>query len=565
MATSANIVCGICDAQHITKCANHWCPECDEGLCDECEKHHSISKGTRKHGIIPTDDYKKLPPDILSIGHHCREHEKKFQNYCPHHEKLCCPTCISTEHRKCVGLLDLDEVVKTSKTSVLIDNLEKSLEEIAVNINKIIIDRTENFEKIKEERHGFHNQIKQVRDKINTHLDKLEQQIINDLLSEERKIKSEIETLLRKLSEKKTIVHDLQNSIDAMKKHASDLQTFLASKKLEECAMSEEKYLQSIMNDSNTLKCMNLKCSISDNIMNISDIQSFGSISTDVNPSTAVLTLEKEKQAQILHQTIIANKSIDKLQVTKIRQFKVPCISGITGHTVCPNGDMVFVDNNDGKRLLIMDSMGNLRREISVPSIQPYDVASIDNNTVAVTTWFQNNIYVVDINSGTIKASISGEFCGGITRRGNTLICCVRSNELKAVDLSDNVVSALIPEIPINCQTYVTTSSDNIFVPYHPNNTVTCYKMNGDKEWQYSNRSMVRTPLGVSEDKYNNVYVSSNGNNSVVLISPDGKQARTILGKEDGIVSPYCVHFDHTKNNLLVTCHKGDAFLYNIS
>ncbi|CAG2198910.1 unnamed protein product [Mytilus edulis] len=171
MTTSTNIVCGICDAQHITKCANHWCPECDEGLCYDCEKHHSISKASRKH-----------------------------------------------EHRKCVGLLDLDEVVKTLKTSVLIDNLEKSLQEIATNINKIITDRTENLKNIKAERQGFHNQIKQVRDKINTHLDKIEQQIISDLLSEERKIKSEIESLIDKLSEKIINIQDLRNNIDATKK-----------------------------------------------------------------------------------------------------------------------------------------------------------------------------------------------------------------------------------------------------------------------------------------------------------------------------------------------------------
>ncbi|CAG2198911.1 unnamed protein product [Mytilus edulis] len=561
MATSTNIVCGICEAQHITKCADHWCPECDEGLCNHCEKHHSISKGTQKHGVIPTEDYKKLPPDILSIGHHCQEHEKKFQNYCPHHEKLCCPSCISTEHRKCVGFLDLDEIIKTSKTSVLIQYLEKSYKDIATNINNIIIDRKGNLAKIREQRHGFHTEIKQVRVKINTHLDKLEQQIISDLLSEERKIETQIETLLNQLSEKIATVHDLQNNIVAIKNHASDLQTFLARKRLEECAMSEEKYLQSIMNDSNSLKCVKLKCSISDNIMNILDIKSFGSISTDVNPSTVVLTLRKEKQAQILHQTIIANKSIENLQVTKIRQFKVPCKSGITGFTFCPNGDMVFVDYNDGRRLLIMDSMGNFRREISLPSIQPYDVTSIDENTVAVTTWLKNGIHVVDINSGTIKACISGNFCGGITRRGNTLICCVLSNEITTVDLRDNAVSALIPEVPIYRETYVTTSSDKIFVTHYTNNTVTCYKMNGDKEWLYHNQSMVNKPLGIYVDKYNNVYVSSFGNHSVVLISPDGKKVRKILGKEDGIVSPYCVHYNQNQNNLLVTCFHGNAFL----
>jgi hypothetical protein len=42
MATSRNTLCGICEAQHITKYADQWCPECDEGLCSDCENHFLI-------------------------------------------------------------------------------------------------------------------------------------------------------------------------------------------------------------------------------------------------------------------------------------------------------------------------------------------------------------------------------------------------------------------------------------------------------------------------------------------------------------------------------------------
>ena len=59
MATSRNILCGTCEAQHITKHADRWCPECDEGLCSECEnKVHKIAKATSNHGVLPI---KKLP------------------------------------------------------------------------------------------------------------------------------------------------------------------------------------------------------------------------------------------------------------------------------------------------------------------------------------------------------------------------------------------------------------------------------------------------------------------------------------------------------------------------
>jgi hypothetical protein len=60
MATSRNVLCGICEAQHITKYADQWCFECDEGLCSDCENHHNISKSSRNHGVISIDNYHKL-------------------------------------------------------------------------------------------------------------------------------------------------------------------------------------------------------------------------------------------------------------------------------------------------------------------------------------------------------------------------------------------------------------------------------------------------------------------------------------------------------------------------
>jgi hypothetical protein len=52
--------------RHITKYADQWCLECDEGLCSECEnKVHKISKVTRNHGIISIENYYKWPPSIF--------------------------------------------------------------------------------------------------------------------------------------------------------------------------------------------------------------------------------------------------------------------------------------------------------------------------------------------------------------------------------------------------------------------------------------------------------------------------------------------------------------------
>ena len=48
------------------------------------------------------------------------------------------------------------------------------------------------------------------------------------------------------------------------------------------------------------------------------------------------------------------------------------------------------------------------------------------------------------------------------------------------------------------------------------------------------------------------LHVVSKGKYSVVVISPDGKRCRTVLGKSDGINNPNAIHFDKVKSNLVV-------------
>ena len=174
MATSRKILCGICEGQHITKYADQWCLECEEGLCSDCEKHHKISKATRNHRIISVEDYYKLPSSISEIGNHCDYHDMKYTHFCQHHDIPCCPDCISTNHKDCVGLLSIREIIQTSKTSTLIDNIEQSLTDIKYNIDKVTKNWQHNLLGIRQQRQMYQDQIKQMRVKINSYLDTLD-------------------------------------------------------------------------------------------------------------------------------------------------------------------------------------------------------------------------------------------------------------------------------------------------------------------------------------------------------------------------------------------------------
>ncbi|VDI41073.1 Hypothetical predicted protein [Mytilus galloprovincialis] len=87
--------------------------------------------------------------------------------------------------------------------------------------------------------------------------------------------------------------------------------------------------------------------------------------------------------------------------------------------------------------------------------------------------------------------------------------------------------------------------------------------MPGVKIWEYKDQ-FIRFPRGISVDKDSNVYIASSGNNSIVVLLWDGKQARTLLGEDDGIMNPFGLAFDVKNENLLVANYREPA-LYKIS
>ena len=569
MATFGDILCGICEAKHITKHADHWCSECDEGLCADCETDfHKISKATRNHGIISIENYKKLPSCISEIGHHCKDHDMKYKLFCQIHDKPCCPDCISTNHKDCVGLLSIREIIKTSKTSTLIDDIEQSLTNIKYNIDNVIKNREQNLSEIRQQRQIFHDQVKQMRVKINSHLDTLEQNILKELDDAEDKIKSKIDNLLKQLSEESKTVDGIQSGITAIKEYASDLQTFLGSKVIGEEVMKEEKYIMALSEDG-CLQQLNLKYSMDKKIKDImSTMTSFGSISIETSSPSVVIKTMKSKQAQIM--SVIqppSVKSINDIKLTLHNTFDIPKgknIITITGCIVCPNDTMILMNcYYYNRRLVILNDDGTLDKVIPCSIDYPFDVTYLDDRTVAVSSYTGIEIINIDTNETERRINTS-QRCFGITYHHGVLLWCEYSSGIQMMKLSDGRVTTLVKQSNLPSDSYITTCREKIYQTNPNTNTVTCYTIKGDKLWEFKDESLLKYPRGVTVDNYDNVYVTSCRSNSVVVLEPGGNQGRQILNSDDGLKDPKGIYFDKSKNSLMVVNSSGPCFLYQM-
>ena len=563
---TGDILCGICESQHITKCAGHWCPECEEGLCSECQKHHSLSKASRTHGIISIENYKKLPQSISEIVHNCKDHEMKVTIYCPKHDTICCPICISTNHKNCVNLMAIPELIKTAKTSSIIATMEQSLRDMKHNIDIAVKDREGNLSSIRKQRQHYSDDIKQIRVKINSHLDTIEQRIMGELIDVEENIKLQIKNLLTELSKRSDTINEIQGTLLALTQYASDLQTFLGSKSIEVEVEKQERFVESLSEDG-SLKQLNIKCSIDNKILDLmSTLTTFASVAIETGPQTAALKTEKSKQAQIM--SVVEPPSLLSINDIKLTLYsniniKKEISNTSTGCVICPNGKMVLADRNS-KKLVILNNDGTLDKKITCSPYDPHDVTLIDDSTVAVST--SNDIRIINIDTKRTERVINTTgMCYGIEYHNGTLLLCEESRGLIKMELSDGRITTLVEDAKLPDQSFVTTFGDKIFQTNHKHNSVTCYAKNGEKLWEFQNGSVLRQPLGVAVDNNCNIYVTSGNYKKVIVLSPDGKLWRQLLDPKDGMRCPYAIYIDKTTNNILITSYDDRAFLYHIS
>ncbi|CAG2249040.1 unnamed protein product [Mytilus edulis] len=302
---------------------------------------------------------------------------------------------------------------------------------------------------------------------------------------------------------------------------------------------------------------------IDDKIIDIlSNITSFGSIKIEKSKSPIIIGVGHEKQAQFFTAVPPRSKSIDDITASLIGEFSVlgkssSCIAGLS---VFPDGRMIIAVYNK-KRLVIVHSNGTSDCEVPLSPLQPFDVTCIDDKTVAVTTLQIDKLVIVDMNNKQVTNTIKTGTCRGLTYRHGQLFYCECGKGIQAINISNNKVITIVEDDTIKTDwSYITTSGENIYYT-GSGSTVKCYSIRGEKRWEVKDESILSNPTGISVDQQGIVYVISN--NSVVLISGDGKNSRTLLTAKDGIPVSLGIRL-HT-NKLNIVSFTGQVLQFNIA
>ncbi|XP_063435945.1 uncharacterized protein LOC134716863 [Mytilus trossulus] len=364
-----------------------------------------------------------------------------------------------------------------------------------------------------------------------------------------------MEELLGKLTENSENMNAMENNILAIKEYASDLQAFLGSKMIETEIHKYETFMQSIIDDG-SLRKMDINCKIEDKIIDVlSTVTSLGSISIESSTPLVVLKTGKEIQAQTK-----SVASINDITMTLQSKFQ---FNHITGIVFSFTGEAILVQCGY-QRLLIFREDGTLTNEIPLSTANPVDITCIDDKTVTVSFPYSQQIQTIKVSTNTVERTIkTAGFCYGLCYSSGYLLYCDTGRGIQKVNMSDNCSSTLVKDNALSEWSYVVAYKNKIVYTNSSHHTVTCCSLAGEKMWEYKDQ-LVRSPRGISVDKDSNVYIASSGNNSIIVLSSDGKKARKLLGNDNGICQPFGLALDVKKENLLVANFYEPA-LYRLS
>ncbi|XP_052065248.1 uncharacterized protein LOC127705039 [Mytilus californianus] len=559
MASSANI-CGICDLRNISKPSTVWCPECDEGLCNSCQEHHSLSKATRQHSILPIAEYRKLPSDIIQISQSCCKHDEKLILYCKDHENPCCGKCVVETHKHCKEIVSLDDIMKNAKNSVSFHETEATLTELIENIRKIRNAHKENLADLSKKRKAIELEIQQTRLLIDKHLDKIQKNLVDEIHGAGDKESEKIRLSIKTLDEMEQSLSEYQLKIVNVKKYASDIQAFMAIKKIETDVAKEEECLLSYVPEEK-MNNVTISCKLSEPIQAfLGNTQTFGEVVIETTPRRFTLSHKKSMQAQMMIPTI-QSMSIENM-TTRLHQRVNTESKNVRGCCILPNKNMVFACY-DQKSLTFLQSDGSKDAVVKLPAA--VDLAYIEAyDSIAVTSSIENEKYIriIDLHNKKIKNISVNTKNFGIAAVQDSLVYCTNSNNIRMISLRNELVKNIV-YADISTFAYVETFQDLIYYTNTNTDDVTCCDMKGTVKWKFAFQNMTMIPLGITIDNTGNVYVTT-GNNNVIVISPDGKRYKELLSSRDDLRNPIALYFDRRTNKLLVSNRSRDAVIYDI-
>ncbi|WAR04884.1 hypothetical protein MAR_020253, partial [Mya arenaria] len=168
--------CSKCEEHDLTTEAQHYCPECEDYLCDKCVKLHNEYHS--KHTVFEREDIQMWEGFPIRS---CDQHGNKLEVHCNDHQELCCSVCVALNHRQCISISYLPNLAKSFLKTADLKQLSAAMEKMRSRLDELKNARRKDHASLKYSYKHIIAVIKAFRKEINTILDQLEKQTVKQL------------------------------------------------------------------------------------------------------------------------------------------------------------------------------------------------------------------------------------------------------------------------------------------------------------------------------------------------------------------------------------------------
>ncbi|CAC5420765.1 unnamed protein product [Mytilus coruscus] len=237
----------------------------------------------------------------------------------------------------------------------------------------------------------------------------------------------------------------------------------------------------------------------------------------------------------------------------------------LRGCTILPSGKLVFSDYGNKRLLLFLRKDTNIKLERVIPlKGNPFCITATGGEKIAITFQDLKCLHILDLNSNSVCLELS--FCApctGISYCKDKLAVRVEGEGFFIIDPNSGKTTQkiLVDGNHIPC---VSLYDNRVYYANWKTGKVSCCEIGGRQLWEFKN-VILQSPNGIATDSFGNVFISGYSSNNVLIISRDGLSAKQISPTDGSLHLPLGIHYNTTRDEILVTSAAGYAVLYSVT
>lgn len=549
-------VCGECKKTNKKYVPVDWCPDCEKSFCYVCLQRHMQSRLSREHETISHENYLKLPPLIKNISMKCPEHKERFDHFCRDHDQLICNGCRKRNHKNCKEVSFLGDIVTNVKTSYAFDGVILEITRTCQVLQNCVKECQIKLTEIDNQKGEMITALQKTVDEIINHLEQLKKNTITNIETKVERYENEVLKSLEQLQTMEAKTSGVLDQIESIKQYASNTQTFLCIKELENFVFESKNSLEKMF-ESKALDHINLFLNNKPEIETLfPSTNLLGDVKVFIKPTTLTIEPSEPNQAQ--------NPASRKNQISLRHEHDIEVEEVLDGVCTLPNG-MVALTSYSDKQLKLFNPDRTMKFSIRFRD-EPYDVTPVNEDQVAISHPSAEIISIVDVpREKVIKTLSTWDKVTGIAYKDDHhILFCVPGFGIKRLNINTVTINDIITDRNVSYDSHVVVARDRIcYTCPETTNEVIVLDSKYKVMFKYQDQATLEKPVGLTIDNNNNILVVGRSSHNLIAIFPEDKSANQLLSVENDLNYPTAVNYNHhTKELVVITDDMGMVRIY---